>query len=214
MNIYLVIPSYNEEGTIKKVITDLQQFHTNIIVVNDCSTDNTQAILNKLPIIVVNNTKNLGYTKTLEKGIVRAINEKAHYIITCDADGQHTSESLQKIISVIQSEKPDLVLCKRSKHNRFMEYIWGFYSQVFFGFSDPLCGMKAYKVDLFRTLGVQLETSYTIGTRFIFKAIRSGATYKEVNITVCDRSDNSRFGSAIKGNWLELRALWNVIFST
>ncbi len=212
MEIYLVIPVFNEEKTIEKVIKDASRYVSKIIVVEDCSTDNTDRILNKLPIkISLKNTVNLGYTKTLEKGIKEACRLGADYVITFDADGQHRASDLKNFISVIKNKKPDLVIGKRSFKNRFMEEIFGIYSRLRFGFSDPLCGMKAYKKDLFNKYGY-LERRYSIATELTFKAVKDGASFVEVPIVSEKRQTQSRFANNIKGNILEFIAFFNILF--
>lgn len=211
MEIALVIPAYNEEATIKKVIKEAFLYIKKIIVINDSSTDETERILEKLPVTIIRNQKNLGYAKTLEKGIRRAFSSGSDYVITFDADGQHKVSDLKKFISIIEKGKPDLVLGKRSFKNRFMEEVFGFYSKLRFGFYDPLCGMKAYKKSLFEQYDY-LEKKYTIATELVFKAIKNEASFVEVPIKSEKRQTQSRFASSLKGNLLEFKALINILF--
>ena len=212
MEIALVIPVFNEETTIKKVIKEVSSFVKKIIVVNDYSTDNSEKILKQLPITLINNQKNLGYAKTLEKGIITSFKNGADYVITFDADGQHKASDLKKFISVIEKSKPDLVLGKRLFKNRFMEDIFGIFSKLKYGFSDPLCGMKAYKKTLFEKYNF-LEKKYSIATELTFKAIRNGASFEEISIESEKRLTESRFANDLKGNFLELKALINILFT-
>jgi len=212
MEIALVIPVFNEETTIKKVIKEVSSFVKKIIVVNDYSTDNSEKILKQLPITLINNQKNLGYAKTLEKGIITSFKNGADYVITFDADGQHKTSDLKKFISVIEKSKSDLVLGKRSFKNRFMEEIFGIYSKLRFGFSDPLCGMKAYKKTLFEKYNF-LEKKYSIATELTFRAVRDGASFEEISIESEKRLTKSRFANDLKGNFLELKALINILFT-
>jgi len=212
MEIALVIPVFNEETTIKKVIKEASSFVKKIIVVNDCSTDNSEKILKQLPITLINNQKNLGYAKTLEKGIITSFKNGADYAITFDADGQHKASDLKKFISVIEKSKPDLVLGKRLFKNRFMEDIFGIFSKLKYGFSDPLCGMKAYKKYLFEKYNF-LEKKYSIATELTFRAIRDGASFEEISIESEKRLTESRFANDLKGNFLEFKALINILFT-
>lgn len=210
MKLALVIPLYNEETTIKQVIKEVSQYIENIIVVNDCSTDNSNKILNKLPITLVNNNENLGYAKSLAKGIKIAFQQSADYVITFDADGQHQGKDLPKFISIIDQYQPDFVFGKRAVRNRFMEYVWSYYGKKKYRFSDPLCGFKAIKKEIFLKYGY-LETHYTIGLEMILKALERGALFKEVSIAIVKRNDKPRFGNMLSGNWLELKALCTIL---
>ena len=212
MKVWVVIPSYNEEATIKDVVADVNNYIRNIIVVDDCSTDDTQNILKTLPTIIITNKKNLGYAKALELGLKRAFKEGGDYAISFDADGQHIGSDLQKVLDIIKQSHPDFVLGQRSQKNRLMEFFFGLYAQKKCGFSDPLCGIKAYKKQVFQEYGF-LEKSYSIGTELIFRALSDKSkkrSYKEVVIKIKKRHDQTRFGNAIKGNWLVLLAQANI----
>lgn len=212
MEIALVIPVYNEESTIRDLILEAQKYLSTIIAVNDHSTDATMEILQKLPITLIVNKSNLGYTKSLEKGIRTAFNRGADYVITIDGDSQHKPSDLSRFISVIHHKKPDLILGKRMSKNRFMEEIFGLYTKIIYGFSDPLCGMKAYKKDIYIKYG-SLEHTYTLGTELVCKAIKNHAIFIEIPIKTRKRKSLARFGTHWTGNLLELRAFLNIIFT-
>jgi len=210
MEIALIIPVYNEETTIKKVITEVSQYIKSIIVINDCSTDNSKQILTTLPVTLINNNENLGYAKSLEKGMKIVFQQNIDYVITFDADGQHEAKDLTQFISVIEKYKPDFIFGKRLVRNRFMEYIWSYYAKKKYGFSDPLCGFKAIKKEVFLQYEY-LEKHYTIGLEMIFSQLKKGTNFKEVTISINKRKDKPRFGNAISGNWLELKALLTIL---
>ena len=65
----VIIPLYNEQVTIGKVISSIKDLNLNldILIVNDNSTDNSLSIINNYEnIILINNKRNLGYEKKLE----------------------------------------------------------------------------------------------------------------------------------------------------
>jgi hypothetical protein len=162
-------------------------------------------------VTTINNQKNLGYAKTLEKGIRAAFKKKTDYVITFDADGQHRASDLRKFISLIENKKPDLIVGRRSFKNRFMEEVFGLYARLRYGFSDPLCGMKAYKKTLFERYDY-LEKKYSIATELTFQAVKDGAKFIEISIESKKRQSQSRFASNLKGNFLELKAFLNILF--
>ena len=88
MDVSVVIPSYNNQATIADVLDALlnQKYNkgqTEIIVIDDHSTDNTKQIIKKYPITKICNGKNLGLAKSLNKGISLA---KHQIIVTLHAD--------------------------------------------------------------------------------------------------------------------------------
>ena len=83
----VIVPTYNNEKTLSKVISKIIKISSNIIVVNDGSTDSTNHILenyiNKITIITHN--KNEGKGRALRNGFSHAINCGFHYAITIDS---------------------------------------------------------------------------------------------------------------------------------
>jgi len=214
MNIYVIIPAFNEENTIKTVVDSVLKFNKNIIVIDDASSDSTPKILQKTNATTIRNKINLGYVKSLERGIKYAIkNKKADYIVTFDADNQFYISDLKKIIDIINKEKPDLVIGKRKIKNRFMEKIVALYTKNRFSISDPFCGLKGFNKKIFYNQKFILEKKYTIGTEIIFSSIikKQINKIKEIVIGIKKRKDKSRFANSIKGNYLELKALINII---
>ena len=210
LSIWVVIPAYNEAQTIHKVVHDVYRYVQNIIVVDDASTDKTSTILKTLLIHTIENKQKSGYSKSLETGIKKAFENGADHAVSFDADGQHRGSDLPKIIEAINKYNPDFVLGKRTHKNRLMEFFLGLYAKARFGFSDPLCGLKAYKRTMFQKYNY-LERKFTIGTEIVFRALKEGAQFIEVEIRSQKRSDTSRFAGRIKGNLLELRALYNIL---
>ena len=68
----VLIPSYNEIGNLKKIIKKKYNF----VIVDDCSSDGTNLLLKKKKIKFIRNYKNLGYEKSLIKGMKYIINNK------------------------------------------------------------------------------------------------------------------------------------------
>lgn len=211
MHIWVVIPVYNEQRTIRKVVQGVYRLTKKIIVINDASTDLTHKILKKLPVIAINNKYREGYVKSLESGLRKAFSCNADYAISFDGDGQHLVKDLQKVKHLIHKYQVDIVLGKRARKNRFIERIFGLYARTRYGFSDPLCGMKAFRKEFFNKYG-GLEKRYTIATEIVFQGVKDGASFKELAIETAERLDKPRFAGRVVGNLLELRAMINIIF--
>lgn len=119
--ISVIIPAYNEEKTIKKTIAQIQKVlkknkldkKSEIIVVNDGSTDNTKKILKDCDVIVINNPSNMGYGFSLKRGIQSAKNET---IVITDADMTYPFEYVPSMLKK-KKEGYDLVVGARTgKH--------------------------------------------------------------------------------------------------
>ena len=141
----ILIPSYNEKKTLVKVIKKLHKFKIQII--DDCSQDNTnKAIKNFKNVRLYRNKINIGYEQSLKKGFKLLRNSNFDFIITMDADGEHSVTNIPKIIKYCKKYNPDLVIGNRHKKNRYIEMILSFFFKLRFDIKDPLSGFKAYKV--------------------------------------------------------------------
>ena len=113
--IHILIPAYNEEKKIGSVIQSLKEngYH-NILVVNDGSTDKTRQMAENHGAQVINLIMNRGQGAALRTGIehLREM-ENPDIIVTFDADGQHRSEDIGKIIEPILKDEADIVLGSR-----------------------------------------------------------------------------------------------------
>jgi len=116
----IIIPCFNEEQIIQEVISNLKAFLAEqfkasheIIVVDDCSTDNTKEILKEIEgIRVIRHPINRGYGASIKTGIHHA---RGVFVATYDGDGQHNPADLLRLCQKIHSEDWALVVGARTK---------------------------------------------------------------------------------------------------
>ena len=113
--IIFIIPAYNEEMNIKKVLDDIRKNTpiADIIVVNDCSKDNTEKILKREKVDYINHPFNMGYAKAIQTGIKYAFYNNYDYAIQFDADGQHLASEANKLLKKLKNENCDIVIGSR-----------------------------------------------------------------------------------------------------
>ncbi len=112
--IFIIVPAFNEEKTIGKLLEKLKSAgYKNIIVVDDCSQDNTGEITQKAGVIVLRHIINRGLGGALRTGFEYALAAGAEIIITMDADLQHRVEDIDKIIKPILGQKAEVIIGKR-----------------------------------------------------------------------------------------------------
>ena len=96
---WVVIPAYNERATVRDVAGRSRRYCTNVIVVDDGSTDETAESLTGLDIILLRNEQNRGKADSLWRGFQHALLGGAAAVITLDADGQHAPEEIPSFIT-------------------------------------------------------------------------------------------------------------------
>lgn len=204
MKSIVVIPAYNEEKTIGSVVKSIKKYCETLVVVNDCSTDNTAKIAQDEGAIVITNDKNLGYDKTLNYGIKKAVELGAEIILLMDADGQHHPQDIPGMIAPIEENKADFVVGIRPWKARISEKLYAKYSKFKIGIRDPLCGFKVFKSEIFKKVGYY-DSIGSIGTEFMFAAKKHRYRIVEIPISLNERTDRPRFGDGIK-----LKAEWKI----
>lgn len=166
--ICVIIPTYNNAGTIKQVVEDVLQYCQHVIVVNDGSTDHTMEILHHsaLPIEILSYQKNKGKGHALVEGFRVAISKGYTHAITIDADGQHFAADIPNLINELERCTNGIIVgCrnlseenmprKNTFANRFSNF-W-FYLQTGINLSDTQSGYRLYTLSSLR--GLSLITS-------------------------------------------------------
>jgi glycosyltransferase involved in cell wall biosynthesis len=206
--IAIIIPAFNEEDTIFKVIESVKDYGI-VIVVNDDSNDKTMKIATEAGAIVVTHEENQGYDGALNSGFLKAKELDCDGVITFDADGQHSSSLLIKYIEYLKNGF-DLVLGVRPNFARVSELLFSFYTRLKFGWKDPLCGMKGYSMRLYKNQGY-FDSFNSIGTELAFFALSHKYKYIQLPVPIIKRHDKSRFSSSFLGNMKILKALTLII---
>ena len=167
----IVIPCYNEENTIGSVLESFMDIGVNkIIVVNDSSKDNSKSIIQKYPVILLENKKNRGYGYSLIKGLQHSYSRgDSKYTIIADADLQHSRADLEKLIKCAIKKQPGIVYAIRQqdKDTPLSKRLTNMFARIamfiLYGINmkDPFCGLKIFGNDLIPS--IQLSDRFECG---------------------------------------------------
>jgi glycosyltransferase involved in cell wall biosynthesis len=202
----IVIPAYNESATIARILRVVIQYGVPIVV-DDGSTDQTAQIARAAGAEVVSHASNLGYDAALVSGFVRANKIGCDFALTMDADGQHNPSLLPVFINAL-GDGADMVVGVRDRRQRIAEYVFALVSRVLWGIHDPLCGMKAYRMELYRALG-HFDSYGSIGTELAIYAARQRKNIVQIPMATRERIDTPRFGRKLSANWQIIKALYH-----
>lgn len=117
--VLVIIPCYNEEESIQAVVESINHVAVNskmsidILVVNDCSTDNTLSILKQLNCQYLDLPVNLGIGGAMHAGYKYAYQHGYDIAVQMDGDGQHPACELHKILEPIFNHEADVVIGSR-----------------------------------------------------------------------------------------------------
>lgn len=132
--ICMIIPAYNEELSIEKVVKDFvnQKFIHTVIVIDNHSSDKTVELAEKSGAKVIRKPKNMGLGHSFAMGLIEGLRTDANIIATTEADGTYNAYDVEKFLPyldnsdmVIGSRKLQ-ILTERGNQNKIM-YVWGNY---------------------------------------------------------------------------------------
>jgi glycosyltransferase involved in cell wall biosynthesis len=109
----VIIPAYNEESIIGKVLKGVLNVSGHVIVIDDGSIDSTVRKVLDYPVTLLRHPLNLGQGAALQTGIDYALTLPMDFIVTFDADGQHMAKEIPALVNVCQTGGYDVVLGSR-----------------------------------------------------------------------------------------------------
>jgi len=204
----IIIPAYNEEKTIENIVRRASVFGK-VVVVDDCSTDNTVKISRDAGAYVLSSEKNYGYDETLNRGFAYAVDNHFENIVTIDADGEHDPALLKEFFSALAIQGNALVLGMRPSKQRFAEIVMGWYIRKVFGAEDILCGMKGYTLATLKAS--KAGGGANVGTGAAVESLRRREPFRQIKVWGKPRLDSPRFGRKIQGNIKIFKAFFRIL---
>jgi len=120
MRVIVIVPAYNCERTIQKVIADLNNhFVDKILIIDDGSSDRTVELARQMKTAGISHVRNYGLGCALRTGFKEALRQKFDLILTFDGDGQHLASDIKKVKKAFErNPSADLVIGSRLKDRK------------------------------------------------------------------------------------------------
>lgn len=112
--ILVVVPTYNNAGTLGSVLEQIREYSDDLLVVNDGSTDNTMSVIETMNVNHITYSPNRGKGYAIRRAFRYARDNGYDYVITIDSDGQHYVSDLEKFASHIDSYNDSLIIGARN----------------------------------------------------------------------------------------------------
>jgi glycosyltransferase involved in cell wall biosynthesis len=182
---WVVIPAYNEAATIRDVASRALRESTNVIVVDDGSTDGTAEALVGLPVAVLRNPTNCGKAASLWRGFQQALAAGASGVVTLDGDGQHEPEDIPRLLAEAASHPNYVIIGARRRDQRraaFWRYVANrvadFWISWAAGYSlaDSQSGFRVYPASLLSSVKIKhgKARSFVFESEILIEATRLG----------------------------------------
>ena len=204
----VVTTTWNEAENIERLVFAVKSILIGIphevIVIDDCSTDDTYQVAKKTADIAVCKTRE-GQTKGLLCGMLLA---KYPAIVTIDADLENDPAHIPSLIQATATH--DIVVASRTKLPRFSEKIASGTMGKIIGVTDVFSNFRSYRREVIPNL--QLKNGETFGLELLVRAKKMGLKIGELCYDPPPRRKHPRIGGAVRANARIIWALLKAIF--
>ncbi|MBI5789510.1 MAG: glycosyltransferase family 2 protein [Candidatus Schekmanbacteria bacterium] len=201
----ILIPAYNEAETLGLLLEKIKDLEVpvDILVINDCSLDETGLIAAQKGADVLNLPLNLGYGAALQTGYKYALRKGYDYVIQMDGDGQHDPQFIPALMAEIKKGEVDVVIGSRflvkGSYKVPLLRRWG---MVLFGtiasyctnqkISDPTSGFQAIDREVLNFFVSDVYPVDYPDADVLIMLVKTGFTFKEVPVIMHQHSQQHK----------------------
>jgi glycosyltransferase involved in cell wall biosynthesis len=210
--IVVALPAYNEEKYIGIMVTKVKEYADEVLVLNDGSSDKTEALAKEAGAEVISHPKNMGYGATIQSIIKEARKRQFDAFVIMDADTQHSAEDIPDLVKPIL-EGCDLVIGARRRvdipqYRYFGGWILSSFVSMLSGrrVMDSQSGFRAFSPRAVKVLDLK-ENGMAVSSEMTVKAVVSGLKIREVPISIRYTEDSSTHNPVYQGFY----TLWRIM---
>ncbi|MBX3417225.1 MAG: glycosyltransferase family 2 protein [Pirellulaceae bacterium] len=222
--ILTAIPVFNEARTLNEVLDAVVAVGTDVLVVNDGSTDQTAELLAaRSDIQVIHHAKNSGYGAALLTAFQGAVQGNYDVIVTMDCDGQHEPQCILPISQRLQESEADIVSGSRyldtagqrgsapiERRRINFEITQFLNARLGLSLTDAFCGFKAYRVSILPGFDLT-ETGYAMPLELWVQASRLGLKVIEYPVPLIYLDEKRSFGGQLDDGDTRMKYYLDVI---
>ena len=199
--IIVFMPAYNEEKNIGNVIERIPDIVDKIIVVDDCSQDNTKKLAEKMGAIVIRHEKNSGSGAGYKTGFKTALKYNPDIVVLIHSDGQHDPGDIIKVVSPILKGEAEYILGGRIENmfknmpvqryigNKVLSFMWSLATG--YNLKDALTGFHAISGESLRKLNIdRWANDFLVETNMLEDVVLNNIKIKEMPVK-CVHSENA-----------------------
>lgn len=219
MKTLLIIPAYNEERNIRRVVENLKHNlpQCDYVIVNDCSSDKTRKVCKENNYNFIDLPVNLGLASAVQVGYKYAYNQGYDVAIQYDGDGQHRAEYVPLLIEEIENGV-DIAIGSRFLNKKkpwtarmigSRLIAWAIKITTGVNLTDPTSGMRAINKKLISEFAFNMN--YPPEPDTIAYQLRKGVIVKEVQVEMDERIEGTSYLSFSKSFQYMSRMLVSIL---
>ena len=220
MKVLIIIPAYNEEKSLKRVIEHLKRTcpQYDYLIVNDGSTDRTKEICMNNHYHVISHPVNRGLTGAMRTGMKYALKNGYDMALQFDADGQHLPEYIEDMVTYMEEKNCDIVIASRYYGTKMPVRLRTVGGKMISAavwlttgkrLTDPTSGMRLYKKNIIRLFAKgSIEEPEPDTLAYL---IRMGADVQEVKVRMEERKTGKSYLTPINATKYMVRVLSSIL---
>lgn len=190
MKTCVIIPTYNEEKQIGRLVQQIRQQNLELVVVDDGSSDKTSEVAAANGAVLIKNESNQGKGASLIKGFKYALDHGYDAVITMDGDGQHLPEDIPYFVRLATYSDSGILIGNRMQKvsnmpwmriltNKFMSWILSCLAGQMI--PDTQCGFRLIKKELLWKMNLR-TCRYETESEILVESARMGFKIESVPI--------------------------------
>ncbi len=217
MRTLIAIPVYNEQQHVTGVLEEVRRFASDILVIDDGSTDDTPLLIAKQPVEVIRHARNRGYGCSMIDAFRWGMCYRYDWVITMDCDRQHEPASLPVFHDAIRQDHADVISGSRYLNEQYTQdrppadrrqinatFTSLVNDRLSLNITDAFCGFKAYRTKAVEKLALS-EQGYAFPLQFWVQAAAHCLRITEVPIRLIYNDPNRSFGGPLDNADLRLK---------
>lgn len=219
----LIMPAHNEAANIEHVLTELRAVAPplDVVVINDCSSDDTAQRAARLGATVISLPTNLGYGGAVQTGFRYAVEHSYPVAVLMDSDGQHDPRGIADLLAVVESGEADMALGSRwlgqitydagaIRRLGMSFFRWIVSHLIHQKITDPTSGFQALSYRLMRFFAKDNYPSDFPDADTIIVLAYAGFRLKEVPVTIRERMSGVGMHASLKPFYYVIKMLLSI----
>lgn len=206
----LAVPVFDEEKHVVSVLREARRYASNLLVVDDGSTDSTPVLLAaEQGVHVITHAENRGYGKSLADAFSFAVRRGYEWLITMDCDEQHEPSQIPSFLAAAERDEADIISgtrypdghavggsapADRLEINRTITQMLN--RRLNLNITDAFCGFKAYRVEGLRKLRITVP-GYAMPMQMWVQIARAGLRVAELPVPLIYNDPTRHFGGML-----------------